>query len=67
MDGDHNEALEEFLAAMDKRLAAAPLVERRAATDRRAPPSEKPVDGRRAHGPVDDAFAYWDSAKKRTD
>jgi hypothetical protein len=55
MDRDRNEALAAFLAAFDRRLEAAPLV------DRRAQPGEKPVDGRRAAGPVVDAFAYWES------
>ncbi len=60
MGNDHNEALEALLAAIDKRLETAPVVERRA-EDRRAQPGEKPVDGRRADGPVSGAFAYWES------
>ncbi len=55
MEDDHDEALEAFLAAMDKRLKAAPLIERRE-QDRRARPDDKPVDGRRVHGPVDGRF-----------
>ena len=61
MDRERHEALEELLAAMDKRLDSAPLV------DRRVQPGEKPVDGRRAQGPVKDAFAYWDSKSDRAD
>ena len=64
MNREHNEALEEFLSAFDQRLEAAPVVERREQTDRRALPSDKPVDGRRARGPIDEAFAYWDSPGK---
>jgi hypothetical protein len=67
MERDHDKALAEFLAAVDKRLETAPLVERREPTERRAGPGEKPVDGRRTQGPVTDAFAYWNSADKPTD
>ncbi len=61
MSNERNEALKAFLAAFDERLEAAPLVERREQTDRRARSADKPVDGRRAKGPVTDPFAYWDS------
>jgi len=61
MDSRRNQALEEFLVAFDQRLEAAPVVERREPADRRARPDGKPIDGRRAKGPVTDAFAYWDS------
>ena len=61
MESEHNEALEEFLAAFDQRLDAAPVVERREQLDRRAQPAGNPINGRRAKGPVKGAFAYWDS------
>ena len=61
MAGERDEALEAFLAAFDQRLEAAPVIERRERLDRRAQAAGKPVDGRRARGPVKDAFAYWDS------
>ncbi len=63
MAREHDEALEAFLAAIDRRLETAPVVERRG-EDRRAQPDDKPVDGRRAKGPVKDAFAYWDSKRR---
>ena len=52
MEREHDEALEEFLAAFDRRLEAAPVVERRDPNDRRAQPGAQPVNGRRAKGPV---------------
>ncbi len=64
MDRDHAGALDEFLAAFDRRLRAAPVVERRESDDRRAHPAGHSVLGRRAKGPVTDAFAYWNSKKK---
>ena len=67
MEREHNEALEEFLAAFERRVEAAPVVERRGQPERRARFGEKPVDGRRVHGPVADAFAYWNSKSDRTD
>ncbi len=59
MEGERDEALEEFLAAFDRRLEVAPVVERRDPNDRRAQPAV-PINGRRAKGPVTDAFAYWE-------
>ena len=61
MARERDEALEEFLAAFDQRLDAAPVVERREQLDRRAQLAGNPINGRRAKGPVKGAFAYWDS------
>ncbi len=49
MGSDHDDALKEFLSAMDKRLETAPLVDRRE-LDRRAQPGDKPsmAGGRKA-------------------
>ena len=63
MAREHDQAVEEFLAAFDQRLEMAPLVERRALFDRRTRPAYGAVDARRAEGPVADAFAYWESPK----
>lgn len=63
MDRDRDGAVEEFLAAFDRRLEAAPVVERRDRTDRRAHHGARAVDGRRAKGPVNDDFAYWEMKK----
>jgi hypothetical protein len=48
-------------------LEAAPVVERRDKTNRRAHQSARAVDGRRAKGPVKDDFAYWDSKPEPKD
>ena len=63
MAREHDQAVEEFLAAFDQRLETAPVVERRMQIERRGEASARRVDGRRARGPVDDAFAYWESPK----
>ncbi len=67
MDSDRSDALKEFLAAFDQRMEAAPVIERREQTDRRAQPDGKPVEGRRARGPVKDAFAYWEAKDEPKD
>jgi hypothetical protein len=67
MDRNRDGAVEEFLAAFDRRLEAAPVVERRDRTERRAHHGACSVDGRRAKGPVNDDFAYWDSKPDPSD
>lgn len=67
MASERDEALEEFLTAFDRRLEAAPLIDRRDRADRRARQGRKPIDGRRSDGPASDPFAYWDSAEKPGD
>ncbi len=67
MTGERDEALEEFLAAFDRRLEAAPVIDRRDRSERRAHPAGMPVDGHRSHGPAKEAFAYWESKTGSTD
>lgn len=70
MAREHDQAVEEFLAAFDQRLDAAPLIERRVQIERRAElsrPGAKSVDGRRTSGPAKGAFAYWESSKDKAD
>jgi hypothetical protein len=67
MEGEHDEALEEFLTAFDRRLRAAPVVDRRDRMDRRAQPAGLPFDGRRSRGPVTEPFAYWEADGKKSD
>jgi hypothetical protein len=55
MTDEHSEAVHGLMAALERRLAAGPIVERRRA-DR-----SKPVEARRATGPVASDFAYWRS------
>ena len=60
MAREHDDALEEFLAAFDRRLKAAPVIDRRDRSDRRSQPPPGPVEGQRVDGPASDPFAYWE-------
>lgn len=61
MASERDDTLEEFLAAFDRRLEAAPVVERRDPKNRRAQPAGMSIDKRRATGPASGAFGYRDS------
>jgi hypothetical protein len=53
MADEHEQALAAFFRAFDKRIAAAPVVDRRR-LDRGGL-----IEARRAPGPVDGELAYW--------
>ena len=55
MRSEHEAAVRALMQAFDARLAAAPLI------DRRAVERDGVVDARRAAGPVGDDFAFWAS------
>ncbi len=68
MSDEHEAALDEFMRVFDARLNAAPVMDRRAIagiTDRRAGGQDKPVEARRASGPVNRDFAYWVTDRPR--
>ncbi len=59
MTDEHDEALAALMRVFDERLAAAPLVKRRATIE------DRPIEARRAKGPVAGDFAYWIAPRDR--
>ena len=62
MIDEREDALQALLRAFDERLAAAPVVDRRA-VDRRGARPPNLFEASRVPGPVDSDFAYWASPR----
>ena len=59
MTDEREDALNELLRAYDERLAAGPVVDRRAQVERRGAQEPSLIEASRASGPVHGDFVYW--------